>query len=335
MAAATRSTGAGTGLSATRHRLHLLLVAADPERRGQLKAWLDDACEVHAAADAASALALALDVVPGLVVADASAGDVERLIDRMREELAVFDFGVLLLLDADAPAPAGNRHLHLRRPFTRDALLSCIAEAATPQRAPVAMLRTEQQRREEAEALLALALDLTSRHEPQTLLQRATDAAARLTGASRALFVLSEPLQDRHGGNACLCAGHGVDLAAHGDDAALRSLLADTFVEMRAMRSDDVQTLAPAPLPPHFGDAGQNVPIRSYLAVPVACEGTLLGGLFLGHPDPALFSQRSERIALAVAAEAAIALSNARRLDELERAVAAHVGTVPEPHRSG
>lgn len=331
MAAAMRSTDAGTGLSAVRHRLHLLLVDADPERRGRLQAWLDDTCEVHAAADAASALALALDVVPGLVVADASAGDVERLIDRMREELAVFDFGVLLLLDAEAPVPAGYRHQHLRRPFTRDALLARIAEAATPQRAPAAMLRTEQQRREEAEALLALALDLTSRHDPDALLQRASDAAIRLTGASRALFVLAKPPDGASGQPRWLCAGHGIALPGSGDAAELGALLADTFAETRAIRCDDAQTLAPVPLPPHFGETGQDGPTRSYLAVPVAGDGRLLGGLFLGHPSPALFSRRAERIALAIVAEAAIALANAWRLDELERAVAAHADIEPEP----
>jgi len=51
--------------------------------------------------------------------------------------------------------------------------------------------------------------------------------------------------------------------------------------------------------------------------VPVMSRsGAVLGGLFFGHPEPAVFTERSERAALAVAVHAAIAIDNARLLAE-------------------
>ena len=48
-----------------------------------------------------------------------------------------------------------------------------------------------------------------------------------------------------------------------------------------------------------------------YLAVPVASrEGRLLGALLLGHGEPGVFTARSERLAEAIAAQAAAAIEH-------------------------
>ena len=53
--------------------------------------------------------------------------------------------------------------------------------------------------------------------------------------------------------------------------------------------------------------------MRSYLAVPVISRsGEVLGGLFFGHPQPGVFTERAERIVTALAAQAAVAIDNAR-----------------------
>jgi PAS domain S-box-containing protein len=53
--------------------------------------------------------------------------------------------------------------------------------------------------------------------------------------------------------------------------------------------------------------------IRSYLAVPVrSVEGTVVGGLFFGHPEPGRFTAHHEQLAIGMAAWAAVALENAR-----------------------
>ena len=64
-------------------------------------------------------------------------------------------------------------------------------------------------------------------------------------------------------------------------------------------------------------------PVRSYLAVAVRSRsGEVLGGLFFGHPDPGVFTERAERLVLGVASQAGVALDNARLYEQAQRAAA-------------
>ena len=64
---------------------------------------------------------------------------------------------------------------------------------------------------------------------------------------------------------------------------------------------------------PHHGMPEGHLPVRSYLAVPVkARSGEVIGGLFFGHPEPDLFTERAERLVSGIAQQAAIAIDNAR-----------------------
>jgi signal transduction histidine kinase len=55
-----------------------------------------------------------------------------------------------------------------------------------------------------------------------------------------------------------------------------------------------------------------HLPVRSYLAAPVVSRsGKVIGGLFFGHPDIDVFTERAERIIAGIAAQAAIAIDNA------------------------
>ena len=58
-------------------------------------------------------------------------------------------------------------------------------------------------------------------------------------------------------------------------------------------------------------------PARSYLAAPViARSGEVLGGLFFGHSAPGKFTETHERILTGIAAQAAIAMDNARLFEQ-------------------
>jgi PAS domain S-box-containing protein len=66
-----------------------------------------------------------------------------------------------------------------------------------------------------------------------------------------------------------------------------------------------------------------HLPVRSYLAVPVISRsGEVVGGLFFGHPETGVFTVRAERIAAAIAAQAAIAIDNARLYQAAQREIA-------------
>jgi GAF domain-containing protein len=84
-----------------------------------------------------------------------------------------------------------------------------------------------------------------------------------------------------------------------------------------AVRSDDIlRDDRHRPDAPNAGMAPEQVPLRSYMAVPVfSATGDVFGGMLFGHPEPAMFSERSERVAVALAEHASTAVENAL-LDE-------------------
>ncbi len=96
-----------------------------------------------------------------------------------------------------------------------------------------------------------------------------------------------------------------------------------TFTGQGVVRSDDI-TKDPryGTMGPHFGMPKDHLPVRSYLAIPVISRaGEVIGGLFFGHPDIGVFTERSERILLGVAAQASIAIDNARLYEAAQREI--------------
>ena len=73
--------------------------------------------------------------------------------------------------------------------------------------------------------------------------------------------------------------------------------------------------------PPYHGMPPGHLPVRSYLAVPVVSRtGKVHGGLFLGHRDVGVFTERHERLAIGLAAWAALAMDNGSLYAEAQRA---------------
>jgi signal transduction histidine kinase/ActR/RegA family two-component response regulator len=72
---------------------------------------------------------------------------------------------------------------------------------------------------------------------------------------------------------------------------------------------------------PHRGMPQGHLPVRSYLAVPVVARtGHVIGGLFFGHSEVGVFDERAERIIVGVAAQAAVAIDNARLYEAAQNA---------------
>jgi signal transduction histidine kinase len=73
--------------------------------------------------------------------------------------------------------------------------------------------------------------------------------------------------------------------------------------------------------PPYRGLPPGHLPVRSYLAVPVLSRtGKVHGGLFLGHREVGVFTERHERLAVGLAAWAALAMDNGFLYAEAQRA---------------
>jgi hypothetical protein len=275
--------------------------------------------------DAASAPAHALRMLPGVLVVDAREDARTHVVDEVLDTCRAISIGVLLLLEADAPVPTsnGSRRVLLRRPFNRARLVDAVTQAAMPWGAPAAAHWHARQLREEAETLLALALDLAAPIPLAEHLQRCTDAARHLTGAAfAALF--------RHGGDGPhrLAGLAGLPRQAFGTLGAPGDtlLLAPTFAGEHVIRCDDVHAHPRYGWDPvHRGVPAAHPPVRSYLAVPVTTrEGRLLGALLLGHGEPGVFTPHGERLAAAIAAQAAAAI-------EHELAQAEEAATAPQP----
>jgi signal transduction histidine kinase/ActR/RegA family two-component response regulator len=159
---------------------------------------------------------------------------------------------------------------------------------------------------------LASTLDLA------TLLQAITDAGTELSGARFGAFFYNA--QDEHGERLQLSTLSGAlreDLERLGKPRATE-LFRPSFDGEGAVRSDDITR------DPRYASSGPgraarpgappaHLAVRSYLAVPVVSRaGQVLGGLFFGHPEAGVFTERTERIVAGVAAQAAIAMDNAR-----------------------
>jgi PAS domain S-box-containing protein len=98
-------------------------------------------------------------------------------------------------------------------------------------------------------------------------------------------------------------------------------VFAPTFHGQGIVRSSDITK------DPRYGQNGPyagmpegHLPVRSYLAVPVVSRaGKVLGGLFFGHSEAGVFTDGAERLLSGIAAQAAIAIDNARLVQSLQR----------------
>jgi PAS domain S-box-containing protein len=157
------------------------------------------------------------------------------------------------------------------------------------------------------ENLVRLGLAINAELDLSALVQKVADAATALCGAEYGAFfhcVVSE------GGVRSIVSGWSG--AAREAFAALampqNTLLEGTFSGRDVLRLDDMTTD-----PCYHDQYSRDLPWKSYLAVPVCSRrGEVLGGLFFGHSKPAVFRESDERLMVAVAAQAAVALDNAR-----------------------
>jgi PAS domain S-box-containing protein len=158
--------------------------------------------------------------------------------------------------------------------------------------------------------------------ERETIVQKVTDIATELTHAEFGAFFydVTEPAS---GEVRMLHAVSGAAREAFEQFAHPRStpMFAPTFNGEGPIRLDDVTA---HPLYGQQTDVGMpsgNLPVRSYLAVPVtASQGEVLGGMFFGHSQRGVFAEAHERLAVGVAAWAAVALENARLYAEAQTA---------------
>jgi PAS domain S-box-containing protein len=185
--------------------------------------------------------------------------------------------------------------------------------------------RMEEALREEGRVLELLNQTgslIASQLDVQSLVQSVTDAATQLSGARFGAFFYNTV--DEQGESFVLYTLSGAPREAFERFGLPRNtpVFDPTFRGQGIIRSPDI-TRDPryGTMAPHFGMPAGHLPVRSYLAVPVVSRsGQVIGGLFFGHPGTDVFTERTERILAGVAAQAAVAIDNARLFDDAKRA---------------
>jgi PAS domain S-box-containing protein len=162
---------------------------------------------------------------------------------------------------------------------------------------------------------LAAQLDLES------IVQTVTDAGVELTGAQFGAFFYN--VLSASGESYMLYTLSGAhpsqfDFGMPRNTAVFHP----TFAGEGIIRSDDITKDPRYGLSgPHFGMPKGHLPVVSYLAVPVRSRsGEVMGGLFFGNPEPGRFTERHERLIVGIAAQAAVAIDNARLYQAVQQA---------------
>jgi signal transduction histidine kinase len=162
--------------------------------------------------------------------------------------------------------------------------------------------------------LVDAGIALSSELSLDGLLQRLAETAAELTGARYAALGVI----DRSGLGLERFLTTGIDEDTHaaiGDLPRGRGLLGVLIREARTLRLHDI-----ADDPRSVGFPRHHPPMRSFLGVPILLRGTSYGNLYLTEKEGGIdFTEEDEELTQLLAAQAAVAIENARLYESSTR----------------
>ena len=302
-------------------RARILIADDNADMRDYIVRLLGSRHNCQAVADGDAALAAIRAQRPDLLLTDIMMPRLDGfgLIKAVREDAELRDMPIIVLSarageEARVEGLTAGADDYLVKPFSAREMIARIDGALAMARVRRTMgeaLREEARLLEilnRAAAAVAAELDLGK------AVQMVTDAATELTGAQFGSFFYN--VIDDKGESYTLYTLSGVPREAFSKFPMPRNtaVFGPTFRGAGVVRSDDItQDPRYGKNRPHHGMPEGHLPVRSYLAVPVISRGgEVLGGLFFGHADVGVFTQRAERLAIGIAAHAAIAIDNAR-----------------------
>ncbi|MBI2000629.1 MAG: GAF domain-containing protein, partial [candidate division NC10 bacterium] len=176
--------------------------------------------------------------------------------------------------------------------------------------------------REQLAALVEAGMTLTAERSPESVLQRIVEVACRLLDARYgALGIL-----DGQGGlGQFITTGISEEVKARiGPLPVGKGILGVLVREAKPLRLPDLTQD-----PRGHGFPPNHPPMHSFLGVPIISKGRLFGNLYLTEKQGAEeFSKEDEKLAVTLAAQAAIAIENASLYEEVQRSEA---GTAGQP----
>jgi GAF domain-containing protein len=197
------------------------------------------------------------------------------------------------------------------RPWTEDdiALVQAVSEQVALALESARLYQMEQRRRFIADTLQEIARVVGSTLDPQEVTRRLLDQLERLIPFDVAVIHLLR------GERREIVGGRGVDL-----EAMQRWLEKQPPVSQDPLLAEVLQTRAPVMIAdtrtdPRWKRRGA----RSGLAVPLILGEEVIGFLLMDHPQPGMYTEETAALAGAVAAQAAVAVQNARLYEEARR----------------
>jgi len=312
-------------------RSHILVADDNADMRDYVRRLLGVRHSCEAVPDGLAALESVRRRRPDLLLTDVMMPRLDGfgLIAAIRDDPELRDLPIIVLSarageEASVEGLAAGADGYLVKPFSARELVARVDGA-------LAMARVRREMgealREEARSLEILnrsAAAVAAELELDRAVQTVTDAARELTGAAFGAFFYN--VVDANGESYMLYALSGVPAEAFAKFPMPRrtAVFGPTFDGEGVIRSDDIRQDPRYGLSePHFGMPKDHLPVCSYLAAPVVSRsGEVLGGLFMGHPEPGVFTDRAERLVLGIAAQAATAIDNARLYQAAQREIA-------------
>jgi signal transduction histidine kinase len=247
----------------------------------------------------------------------------EELFARRAEELVGDTFGFPLVVGAttelDVIRPSGVPRVVEMRVVGiawagRTASLASLRDVTDRKQAEAERAQLIREQARTIETITRVGQAFVGALDEGQLVQAITDAATELSGAQFGAFFYN--VLNEQGESYTLYSLSGAPREAFERFPMPRNtaLFAPTFRGEGLVRLDDVtQDPRYGKNAPYYGMPEGHLRVRSYLAAPVISRsGEVLGGLFFGHPEPGIFTERTEYVIVGIAAQAAIALDNAR-----------------------
>lgn len=168
--------------------------------------------------------------------------------------------------------------------------------------------------------LNAIGKVISEKLDVQSILQHVTDATTHITGAAFGAFFHNTI--DERGESLMLFTLSGAGREAFEKFGTPRNtaVFNPTFSSKGIVRIDDIRKDPRyGHNAPHFGMPEGQLPVVSYLVVPViSSSGTVIGELFFGHSEAGMFTEEHEDLVANIASQAAVALDNSKLFEEVK-----------------
>jgi PAS domain S-box-containing protein len=312
--------GSDAGPTAEPARADILFLGEDAELRAYVEQALASAYRVAPSKEPAEAIRNVLRQPPDLILADVDSLGREglRFLSALRRDHRTDEISIIALsTEEDQRGEELPRDDLLIKPFSPRELQARVGAHLSMARQRREAVARERFLRAEAETLNAAARELAAELDVPKLLAKAVAAGVKLTGASAGTFAFNLLSDGEESRALHALAGSAPDELRRLGLCRQSPLLGEVFSSPHAVRIDDAlvdERIGPPSEEPC------DVVVRSLLAAPVASRsGEVLGGLLFVHPAAERFDEHAERLAAGIAAQAAVALDNARLYGEAHR----------------